>query len=71
MKDITVQNLRLNLQENTLKTIPSLFYTHCNFWPFSFPPLLMGFKLSKMQLVVLKKLFKVPYFVLSISHFVC
>lgn len=38
MKEMSVQNLRFHLQENTLKTIFSLFYTHSYFWPFSFPP---------------------------------
>lgn len=28
MEDITVQNIRLNLQENALKSTASLFHTH-------------------------------------------
>lgn len=56
MKDITVQNVRLHLQENISKVISSLFYIHCYFWPL-FLSLLMCFTLSKMQLEILKKIY--------------
>lgn len=58
MEDITVQNIRLHLQENALKSIASLFYTHCYFCTFFFPPLLICSTLSQMHLVIFQKYFK-------------
>lgn len=47
-ENITVQNIRLHLHENTLKSIAFLFYTHCYFCAF-FP---LCFMLFKMDLVI-------------------
>lgn len=78
MKDITVQNVRLHLQENTSKVISSLFYIHCYFWPL-FLSLLMCFTLSKMQLEILKKIYfqfftcpvHFPFFFLTCLKLIC